>query len=119
MDREHILSDAIKYFPGEMKPDLLDVLHCTLHNDGYGIQANTEPGDVEWFADILYSRFHDGRSLRNADTETQEHWQKIARTCIQEMPGLMSRMAGRYILWSKVARSLELAERAKERREQS
>jgi hypothetical protein len=108
------LKRALSFVSQESRHWVLDALACTFHNEGYGLQGNTEKSDVRWLAHMIRSAETFGNNdFERIPKEDQERYLKLAEISIKALPALIERIASRYIGWAAALRSMEEMERAK------
>ena len=113
----HTLPNALHIF-GEAKRDqLLDSLHCFLHNEGHSLKGNTEEFDAEWLARLIYSRRHHSHPNRidEAPDQVRQEYKEIAHIAIEALPQLCERIAQRYINAAAAVETFNELRRASER----
>jgi hypothetical protein len=111
------LDDALKYASQETRYRVADALACHLHNDGYQLEGNTEPSDVEWFARNIYERCCDDHyTWERAGDGDRDSYREVARAVMAVLPAFQLRIAHRLITLSKVVRDIERAERGQHKR---
>lgn len=106
--------DALDFASAETRYFLLDAIACSLHNNGYAMQNNTEANDVQWLARTIFFNVR-GEHLNQAweilpDAE-KERYYATARATIVSLPMFLDRMANRYL---NLKQALNLLLRAEE-----
>jgi hypothetical protein len=88
---------------------MLDSVACTMHNEGYSLEGNTEESDLRWLARLIYER--DGYAHWDQDSqETRDRYMRLAQITMEAIPALMSRMSSRCIRISQAVRTIIKAE---------
>lgn len=118
-DRESdLISAALDPLVVAWRTDLLDALYCEFHNAAGTLEGNTEASDIEWFARRIWEAEDDRRIGWHwesvIDESERERYRRLARVCLREAVGLMSRMANRLRLQSKAIQTILKAERLAE-----
>jgi hypothetical protein len=110
-DDSDFLARAARYY-------MLDMIRCEMHNEGYGLDGNTEESDVSWFARRLYERSRQGRwADGNWDSmaeEKRKEYLELAGTVLEIIPELMGRISNRCIRISEAVNSIIKAEELQE-----
>jgi hypothetical protein len=110
------LDDALAFCGQRERYRVADALYCHLHNTGQYLAGNTADTDVEWMARDLYEDWISRRpgpdKWEHAAPEHRSMFDELARVCIEAMPRLQRRIAGRLIEMSKVIQDIERAEQA-------
>lgn len=98
---------------------MLDMIRCEMHNEGYGLEGNTEESDVRWFARLLFESDHHGPGhWDTVNEDTRKRYLELAQTVIENIPALMSRISSRCIRISEAVNTIIKAEKLHEWYEQ-
>jgi hypothetical protein len=128
----HVLSDALDFVSREARTWVLDAVYCSFSNIAGDLEGNTAEHDVEWFARNLWERFGERRNWPVgpaveehllgrravcprwdvAGEPEKELWRAIAKTSLDTLPGLMSRVAHRCRAVAAAVNAVLKAERA-------
>jgi hypothetical protein len=90
---------------------MLDAVACEMHNEGYGLQGNTEDSDVRWFARVLYQADGDREHWDSTSQDTRDRYIRHAKVTLEAIPSLMARMSNRCIRISKAVNTIIKAEK--------
>lgn len=104
----HMFDKLINYVGHYNREMLLDALYCELHNTGYEIDGNTEESDLEWFAQVIYTRAtsHPNWRWEHESAEERERYHCMARTAVEQLPVLCERMSARLIRQSQLIKAV-------------
>ena len=90
----------------EARSHVLDSLACVFHNEGYGLEGNTEENDTLWLANLISVEL-DGKELERQSPHQRDKLLRLAKVAKDSLPLLAERMAARYIRISKAIRACE------------
>lgn len=90
----------------EAKNHVLDSLACVFHNEGYGMEGNTEHNDTRWLANRICEALHD-KNIDRVSPEIAEQMMKVAAVAKDSLQALADRMASRYVRVSKAIRTID------------
>ena len=95
---------------------MLDMIRATMHNEGYGLEGNTEESDVAWLARLLFDSHYRGANGHwdRADESLRKHYTELAELVIKSIPALMSRISARCIRVSQAVNTIIKAEKLQE-----
>ena len=106
---ETLLSNELTFLSQEARQMVLEALSAALHNKGYGLQNTTAATDVRWLAQAMYQNFDEYRHperLEERPAAEQQHWEQLARSALDALPALMTRVSNRCILMSQALRDV-------------
>lgn len=93
---------------------MLDAVACTMHNEGYSLEGNTEESDHRWLARYIYQRDGDRHHWDQVPQDVCDRYMRLAKITMEAIPVLMSRMSSRCIRISQAVRTIIKAEKLHE-----
>lgn len=93
---------------------MLDSVACTMHNEGYSLEGNTEESDLRWFARLLYQADGDRHHWDSVPQDVRDRYLRFAKVTMEAIPSLMARMSARCIRISQAVNTIIKAEKLHE-----
>jgi hypothetical protein len=113
------LEHALSMVPVDARDGIIDSLHCVFHNEGYGMEGNTEESDVAWLANRISLHLFES-DIRFLSEARQREMMEVAHAARSSLADLTERMSRRYIRASKAIRTFErLGESEQRKKRQS
>lgn len=110
------LEHALSMVPSDAIYNIIDSLHCVFHNEGYGMEGNTEESDVAWLANRISLHLFES-DVRFLSETRQREMMEVAQAARSALADLSDRMSRRYIRASKAIRTFERLDKKKARGE--
>lgn len=103
-DKNDLVERLARYY-------MLDAVACTMHNEGYSLDGNTEESDHRWLARYIYERDGDRHHWDQVPQDVRDRYMRLAKITMEAIPALMSRMSSRCIRISQAVNTIIKAEK--------
>lgn len=112
------LDHALSMVPSVARDCIIDSIHCVFHNEGYGMEGNTEESDVAWLANRISLHLFES-DIKFLSETRQREMLEVAHAARSALADLTDRMSRRYIRASKAIRTFERLEKSEQRNSRS